>query len=102
MCVFQANGVISCPPATTKGGLSQCGNALFDCAAVAGVWEHDPAYGNFDIIFGPFLTDSAIPCPPCACDTTNFYLFFGLKKNCMDRIVEGGVLPVLTQSTATQ
>lgn len=41
----KANGAISCPPATTKGGLSQCGNALFNCSEVAGSWRLDAASG---------------------------------------------------------
>lgn len=33
-----ANGAITCPPATTRSGLTQCGNALFNCSEAAGVW----------------------------------------------------------------
>ena len=41
-----ANNAISCPPATTQSGLTQCGNALFDCSQTAGKWALNTDPGN--------------------------------------------------------
>ena len=38
-----ANGAVTCPPGTTNGGLAQCGQGLFNCSEVRGVWNFTSA-----------------------------------------------------------